>query len=225
MRKTILLLALIAIGLSAVYAKMPKKRPIEPMVSESVKPVRSTPAIGSEPPRAVVYSMNGAYSGYVPVTLSDDRKALVSFPAPSDINEDQKPVNVGDGLWLDRRGVSRNTAFTKWTYEEYEALETTPTPDEILSNLIPEARVTEIISLPMFAGEAAQNPTAVRRTISDGLKNATIIWRAPGAGKRIDYGEPGPSPVLMTGEKPASQLRGKIIERHPMKLNRDTVCK
>ena len=63
-------------------------------------------------PKAVIYKTNGNFSNNVPITLSADSKKLISFPAPSDITEQTAPIKLSQGYWLDRRGISPNTAFT-----------------------------------------------------------------------------------------------------------------
>ncbi len=72
-------------------------------------------------PKAVIYKTNGNFSNNVPITLSADSKKLISFPAPSDITEQTAPIKLSQGYWLDRRGISPNTAFTKFTYRQYAA--------------------------------------------------------------------------------------------------------
>lgn len=100
---------------------------------------------------ARIYKTNGDYRDKVPVTLNADRSALVSYPAPTDLRTGL-PVTLADGFLLDNRGVGVNTAFTRWTYSEYEALAAPPSPAEIMANLIPEARVTEIYEMPFASG-------------------------------------------------------------------------
>ncbi|MCM1077620.1 MAG: hypothetical protein NC411_09705 [Bacteroides sp.] len=98
-------------------------------------------------PKARIYKTNGDYADYVPVTLNASRTSLVSFPAPTDLR-DAEPVKLDDGFLLDRRGVGPDTAFTRWTYKEYSAMKSAPTPAEIMDNLIPDARVTEVCEMP-----------------------------------------------------------------------------
>lgn len=123
-----------------------------------------------------IYKTNGDYADKVPVTLNDSRTALVSFPAPSDL-VGAAPVALDGGFLLDRRGVSANTAFTRWTYAEYSALPSAPSAEEIMKNLIPDARVTEIYSMPFATG----TPGAVQLcndAIANGLKGCTLLYPA-----------------------------------------------
>ncbi len=72
-------------------------------------------------PPLIIYRTREDYSDYVPVSLSGAR--IASYPAPSDLSEHSKPVALGGGYLLDRRGIGPNTAFTDYTYSEYIQLE------------------------------------------------------------------------------------------------------
>lgn len=90
-------------------------------------------------PRAFIYQTTTDYSIYVPVTLSDDKKELRSYPAPGDVYYKgvlALPVPLESGFLLDQRGIDSQSAFTKWTYDEYSRLTQTPTPDEIMDMLL-----------------------------------------------------------------------------------------
>ncbi|WP_297072096.1 hypothetical protein [uncultured Duncaniella sp.] len=118
-------------------------------------------------PMAKIYKTNGDYAERVPVMLNASRTALVSYPAPSDLR-DSEPVKLDDGFLLDRRGVGVNTAFTRWTYKEYSEMTTPPSPEEIMANLIPEARVTELYEMP-FPASTPDAPARCNTLITTGL--------------------------------------------------------
>lgn len=115
------------------------------------------PAVtGGKRPSAVVaktriYKTNGDYNDNVPVTLNADGTAVVSYPAPSDL-AGASPVSIRDGYLLDRRGVGKNTAFTRYTYTEYSRFSQPPAPEELLKAVIPGAKVIEIIEMPFATG-------------------------------------------------------------------------
>lgn len=126
---------------------------------------------------ARIYKTDGDYADRVPVTLDSGHKRLVSFPAPSDLAGGE-PLRLSDGFLLDRRGVSAATAFTRWTYREYAAMESAPAPDEIMAAIIPGARVTEIYQMPFPAGE----PDAAARCdslIAAGLPGCRLVYSLP----------------------------------------------
>ncbi|CCX43087.1 putative uncharacterized protein [Prevotella sp. CAG:1031] len=105
-------------------------------------------------PQALAYKTNAPALDNVPVTLNDARTSIVSFPAPTDINEKSRPLPLEGGWLLDRRGISPNSAFTNYTYQRYAVLPHAPSTRTLLEAVMPDIRVTDIISLPMKIGEA-----------------------------------------------------------------------
>lgn len=188
MKKSLLVLMTLLLCVCTLSARRPKKEstangPVAtasaPELTGQTMPGLVRP-IGGELPKAQIYKMSGDWSQYVPVTFNAEGTELVSFPAPSDITNNSIPVSVGDGWWLDRRGVSQNTVFTRWTYADYAKLDHTPTPEEIMNNLIPGSKVITVLTLPMTESEAAADPAAVRRLVADGLRDAVVVYRLPG---------------------------------------------
>lgn len=98
---------------------------------------------------ARIYKTSGDFDNLVPITLSADGRSVVSFPAPSDLTGQSTPVKLTDGWLLDRRGVGRHTAFTRYTYAEYAALAQAPSPEALLKAVIPGAVVTQLIATPI----------------------------------------------------------------------------
>ncbi len=119
-------------------------------------------------PRAVIYRCAPQYVDKVPVTLSADGKSIVSYPAPTDLRN-TAPIRLCDGFLLDRRGVNEHTAFTRYTYSEYEALEHAPAPSQLLKDIIPGSGITDLHTLPMSAAEAATDTTAVNTWIKGNI--------------------------------------------------------
>jgi len=87
-------------------------------------------------PPIVVYKMTKDYSKNVAVTLSADKKTIVSYPARTDVSERSYPTPLNKGYWLDNRGISPNTAFLSITYEEYAKLKKTPSLEELYNLII-----------------------------------------------------------------------------------------
>lgn len=119
----------------------------------------------SNTPKGVVYRMSGDYSDNVPVTLGADG-SLVSYPAPTDIRDGSRPLPLADGWWLDRRGVTSSTVFTRYTYAGYASLKQAPEPAALLDAVIPGARVTVVRQLPMTTQEAVADTAAVNRWLA-----------------------------------------------------------
>ena len=115
-------------------------------------------------PKAVIYRTNGDYNLNVPVTLNSSRTQILSYPAPRDVMG-QEPTVVGDGWLLDHRGISKNSAFLDYTYDEYQKL-TDVDPTELMHHIIKGAAVTQLQVLPMTTSQALSNPEEVKKIIA-----------------------------------------------------------
>ncbi|MCM1319336.1 MAG: hypothetical protein NC217_03020 [Muribaculaceae bacterium] len=150
----------------------------DPAVSLEPKQAQ-LPLIGSEVqamPMAIVYQTDGDNAmDLVPITLSADGKTIVSYPAPSDLNEGQTPIDLGDGWWLDRRGIGPNTVFTTYTYEDYEAMKQAPSIKDLMNHIDRNAHITRMIELPITAAEAAADPAVVRAYTESGFTDCREI--------------------------------------------------
>lgn len=123
-----------------------------------------TPVSASELPRAIIYKTSGDYRDNVAIQL-DAGGNVVSYPAPGDLRG-SAPIEVADGFLLDRRGISRNTAFTTYKRAEYMSLPAAPTPSQLKAAVIPGAHVTALYTLPMTTSEAVADTAAVNRYIN-----------------------------------------------------------
>lgn len=147
----------------------PKKVITVPVASTqpiAATPIAATPTASTIPTeregmvlKATAFRMSGDYTDNVAVTL-DDAGNLAYFPAPSDVTSYSAPVLIGDGWWLNRQGLGANSVFTDYTFAQYAALQSVPTPEEIKAHIIPGARVTEMMRLPIAASEAMNMPAA-----------------------------------------------------------------
>lgn len=159
-------LVLVAAVAAVPFMSGCKSREPEPGVGKVQLPV-----IGSEVramPHAIVYKVSGDNCmDLVPVTLTADGKGLLSYPAPTDLNESQTPIDLGDGWWLDRRGIGPTSVFTTYTYGQYAAMKNVPSEREIMDHIDRHARITRMVSLPITAAEAASDP-AVARAYTEG---------------------------------------------------------
>lgn len=94
-----------------------------------------------------IYKTTKDYSKNVPITLSDDKSKIVSYPAPSDIyykGELSYPIELANYYLLDNRGVSINTAFLKYTYDEYSKLKEVPDLKTLYNLIIDKNPITEM---------------------------------------------------------------------------------
>lgn len=186
MKKTTasLLLACTSAAISLPACHSAKETASEPNPNEPIAVVPRQPegyAGGKHMfmPRAQVYRTNGDYLNNVPIQVSADGKTVISFPAPSDITASSMPLTLAGGWLLDRRGVSENTRFTRYTYAQYMALKEVPTVSELLASVIPGARITEMYALTCTTQEALADTAAVNQIIQDGFKGCREILSEP----------------------------------------------
>lgn len=143
---------------------MPQERPESMVVGHS-----------SMIPKAVVYRTNGPFADNVPVTMNRDRSRIVSFPDPSDVRGASAPVLLADGYLLDRRGVGINTAFTRYTYSEYAAMESAPSVERLREMVIPGSIVTDLVKLPFPLSTALSDTARVNRIIRQGFPDCEVV--------------------------------------------------
>lgn len=117
-------------------------------------------------PNATAFRMSGDYYDNVAITLAPNGEILY-FPAPTDITADSKPIDLGNGWWLNNQGFGPNSVFTKYTFAQYAELPEAPSPSQLKLDIIPGAKVTKFIELPMKLDDAYSNLDAVK----DYLKN------------------------------------------------------
>ncbi len=123
--------------------------PAVPAVTEvSKSDKQETPAkVNYTGPPAIIYKTTNDYKKNVPVVLSDDKMKVVSYPAPSDVFRNgvlAYPSELISGYLLDNRGISLNTAFTKYTYEEYSKLKEAPDLTALYNSVIDKNPFTEM---------------------------------------------------------------------------------
>ena len=115
--------------------------------------------------KASAFKMSGPYSDNVAITISP-QGTMTYFPAPSDISAQSRPVEIGDGWWLNMQGLGPGSVFTSYTFEEYARLSKTPSVDELKKAVIPGARVTAFETLSVSASEAPQRIPELRQELA-----------------------------------------------------------
>ncbi len=128
--------------------KEDKKHIEVPFVVESKKQVVRGNLAQVEP--AIVYKTKADYYDKVPIILSDDKKSVVSYPAPTDVYYRGKlayPIKLKNGYLLDNRGINKNVAFTKYTYNEYSKLTASPTEKDLLNSVIDNSPLLNLVNL------------------------------------------------------------------------------
>ena len=138
--------------------------------TDSAAPVAATPARPATvtAPGAIVYRTTGDYAALVPVTL-DNRGEIASYPAVSDIKPSRCPLALAEGYLLDRRGIGTGVAFTSYTYEQYAALDATPSREQLRESIVARSPLTAMYRLPMSVAQAEADTAAVNALIRAGF--------------------------------------------------------
>jgi hypothetical protein len=95
----------------------------------------------------IIYKTKADYSNKVPIVMNDSKDMIVSYPSPKDIyfnGELALPVKLKHGYYIDNRGISTNSVFTSYTYEEYSKLATAPKLEELMDRIIDKDPFLEI---------------------------------------------------------------------------------
>ncbi|MCX6233157.1 MAG: hypothetical protein NT175_00315 [Bacteroidetes bacterium] len=95
----------------------------------------------------LIYKTKKDYYNNVPVILSADKSKIVNYPAISDVYFKgvlAYPFQLADGYLLDNRGINENTAFLKYTYEEYSKLKELPKLTDLYSFIIDKEPFVEL---------------------------------------------------------------------------------
>jgi hypothetical protein len=96
---------------------------------------------------ALIYKTKNDYSNLVPVLLSAAKTEIVSYPHPNDLKLGSRyplPIFLNNGYLLDNRGIGKNVAFLKLTYQEYSELQNPPTLTELYNYIIDKEPLTEL---------------------------------------------------------------------------------
>ena len=98
-------------------------------------------------PHVLVYKTRKDYRDLVPVSLSADKTKIASYPGPGDIKTGGAlalPVLLHKGYLLDMRGIGVNSAFIKYTYEEYSNLNDPPSVSDMFGMIVDKDPLKEL---------------------------------------------------------------------------------
>ncbi len=156
MNKSLFLIPLAGMMMACSHKVAKPAAPSSGADSATISPVPVEP-IASKPLgmvlKASAFRMTGDYSDNVAITI-DGQGNITYYPAPTDITDNSRPLDLGGGWWLNRQGISANSVFTRYTFDEYRKLQNTPSPQELKAAVIPGARVSEMVKLPVPASQA-----------------------------------------------------------------------
>lgn len=101
-------------------------------------------------PKAIIYKTKADYFDKVPIFLSEDKKTITGFPHPKDLMKGEKyslPTPLIKGFLLDNRGIGQNTAFLKYSYDEYSKLNKAPNLEKLYDMILDPDPLLEIYEL------------------------------------------------------------------------------
>lgn len=111
----------------------------------------NTESMANEP--FMIYKTKADYSNLVPVILNNEKTAIVSYPAPTDIFKNGElalPTPLNNGYLIDNRGISLNVAFTSYTYTQYSTLNSAPTIEELMESIVDSEPLLELYNCKEF---------------------------------------------------------------------------
>ena len=117
-------------------------------------------------PNATAFRMNGNYADNVAITVNSNGE-VTYFPAPSDITAASRPTDLGNGWWLNNQGISQNSVFTTFTFEEYSKLASAPSIEQLKAAVIPGSEVTAMIELPCKVGQADSQISIIKEFLEN----------------------------------------------------------
>ena len=115
-------------------------------VSCTTKPKQTVTGVTAVP-HTIIYKTKKNYHLYVPITLSKDKKSILSYPAPKDIYYQGKlayPTALKNAYLLDNRGINKNVAFLSYTYEQYSQLKEVPPMDTLWAKILDKDPLLEM---------------------------------------------------------------------------------
>jgi len=126
----------------------------------------------------IVYKTKADYFDKVPITLSEDKSQIVSYPDPLDLTVGDQlalPIKLVNSFYLDKRGISLNTVFTNYTFKQYASLNKTPTLDELKQSIIDFDPFVEIYDFQYLYGNENLIDTLNKLIIGNNFTKAIRI--------------------------------------------------
>jgi hypothetical protein len=90
-------------------------------------------------PALVIYKTKANRDNNVPIRVMEDRKTIITYPAPTDVFTNGKlayPTKLEDGYLLDNRGISVSSVFLSYDYQTYSKLGDIPKEAVLLKAVV-----------------------------------------------------------------------------------------
>lgn len=137
------------------------------VTKNDIVPVKAPMTVGPVTgiPNATAFRMSGDYANNIGISL-DSQGNITYFPDPQDITADSEPIELGGGWWLNRQGLGQHSVFTTYTFAEYASLPAVPTVEQLKNSIIPGAKVTDFIELPVKLNDSMSNLTFIKEYLN-----------------------------------------------------------
>ena len=125
----------------------------------------------------IIYKTTCDYTLNIPITMNEEKDRILSYPDPSDIiqkGELMVPVKLKKGFLLDRRGVTSNSVFTSFTYQEYARLDSPPSLEQLQGSII-DKNPFEAIYRCGIRSEFTDLVKELRKGINKGFEGYTSL--------------------------------------------------
>lgn len=110
-----------------------------------------TPDFTTMGQQTIIYKTSDDFYSLVPVTLNSDKTAVIAYPDIRDVyysgyasTQLAYPTRLDNGYLLDNRGITKDSAFTKYTYEQYTNLSSTPSSSQLYMDIVNTSPFTEM---------------------------------------------------------------------------------
>ena len=92
----------------------------------------------------VIYKTSSDFSNFIPIGMNETKSKIVSYPGISDVSDNKRPILLDNGYLFDRFGLSVNSVYTSYTYEEYKDLPKQPSLKDLQARIIEKKPFTEM---------------------------------------------------------------------------------
>jgi len=144
--------------------------------SKEKKEMPATGSVAVTGPPVIIYKTKADYYDKVPVTLSDDKTKVISYPDARDLFKGDKlalPTKLHKGYLLDNRGIDKNVAFLNISYEKFTKMQRVFTAGQLYDMILDKDPLTEMYNCgkkSKFKDEVAELNDMIDKGSFEGCK-------------------------------------------------------
>jgi len=144
--------------------------------SKEKKEMPATGNVAVTGPPVIIYKTKADYYDKVPVTLSDDKTKVISYPDARDLFRGDKlalPTKLHKGYLLDNRGIDKNVAFLNISYEKFTKMQRVFTAGQLYDMILDKDPLTEMYNCgkkSKFKDEVAELNDMIDKGSFEGCK-------------------------------------------------------